>query len=218
LSLERRRELLALAAEYEFTIFEDDPYVEIRFRGENLPSMLSLDTTGSVVNAGSFTKTVCPGVRVGYLIGPTDTIAEITKRAVNTYISPNMLSEVTVHQFCASGDIDRSIVTVRRRWRNARACSAGHFAARFRAVRSPSLTAATSSGWNCPSTLMSTSWYRSRQPTGWLWSREATSCLLADTTRCGWRSRRCSPIRSTRAYAGSRRLSRICEQRPEQVR
>jgi DNA-binding transcriptional MocR family regulator len=114
LSLPRRRELIALAAEYQFTIFEDDPYVDIRFRGDPVPSMLSLDPAGAVVNAGSFTKTVCPGVRVGYLIGPTKIIKDIATRAVNTYISPNMLAEVTVHQFCASGDIDASIATVRR--------------------------------------------------------------------------------------------------------
>jgi 2-aminoadipate transaminase len=115
LSLERRHALIELAREYEFTIFEDDPYVDIRFRGETLPTMLSLDdpTRPTVVAAGSFTKTVCPGVRVGYLIGPTATIAAIAKRAVNIYISPNMLSEVTVHQFCVSGDIDTSIATVR---------------------------------------------------------------------------------------------------------
>jgi 2-aminoadipate transaminase len=116
LSLERRHELIALAREFGFTIFEDDPYVDIRFRGEPLPSMLSLDDPANptVVAAGSFTKTVCPGVRVGYLIGAADTIAEIAKRAVNLYISPNMLSEVTVHQFCVTGDIDRSIATVRK--------------------------------------------------------------------------------------------------------
>ncbi len=108
--------MIALAREYGFTIFEDDPYVDIRFRGESLPAMLSLDDPDAptVVAAGSFTKTVCPGVRVGYLVGPTSTVAEIAKVAVNTYISPNMLSEVTVHQFCTSGDIDRSIATVRR--------------------------------------------------------------------------------------------------------
>jgi 2-aminoadipate transaminase len=115
LSLERRHGLIELAREYGFTIFEDDPYADVRFRGEALPSMLSLDDPArpTVVAAGSFTKTVCPGVRVGYLVGPAATIADIAKVAVNTYISPNMLSEVTVHQFCASGDIDRSIATVR---------------------------------------------------------------------------------------------------------
>ncbi len=115
LSLPRRRELLALARQYHFTVFEDDPYVDIRFRGDSLPSILSLDDPEQpvVVAAGSFTKTVCPGVRVGYLLGPQETIEAIGRRALNTYISPNMVSEVAVHQFCVSGDIDRSIVAVR---------------------------------------------------------------------------------------------------------
>jgi 2-aminoadipate transaminase len=106
--------LIGLAREFQFTIFEDDPYVDIRFRGEPLPSMLSLDDPANptVVAAGSFTKTVCPGVRLGYLIGPVSMINEIAQKAVNIYISPNMLSQVTVHQFCLSGDIDRSIATV----------------------------------------------------------------------------------------------------------
>ncbi|WP_019870097.1 aminotransferase-like domain-containing protein [Salinispora oceanensis] len=114
LSLDKRRELLDLAVEFEFTIFEDDPYADVRFRGEALPSMLSLDTQNRVVHASSFTKTVCPGVRVGYLVGPADLIADIAKKATNLYISPGMVSEATVHQFCVSGDIDRSIATVRR--------------------------------------------------------------------------------------------------------
>ncbi|TYC00089.1 PLP-dependent aminotransferase family protein [Micromonospora sp. WP24] len=113
LSLEKRHELLDLAAEYGFTIFEDDPYADIRFRGEALPSMLSLDTRDVVVHASSFTKTVCPGVRVGYLVGPTDLIADIAKKATSLYISPGMVSEAIVYQFCVSGEIDRSIETVR---------------------------------------------------------------------------------------------------------
>jgi 2-aminoadipate transaminase len=124
LSLEKRRALLDLAAEYQFTIFEDDPYAEVRFRGEPLPSMLSLDAdgidgrgggdrNGTVVHASSFTKTVCPGVRVGYLVGPKRLIADIAKTATNIYISPGMVAQGIVYQFCASGDIDRSIQTVR---------------------------------------------------------------------------------------------------------
>jgi len=112
LSLAKRRALLDLAREYGFTIFEDDPYADIRFRGEPLPSMLSLDEHGVVVHASSFTKTVCPGVRVGYLVGPAPLIAEIAKTATNLYISPGMVSQAIVHQFCVSGDIDRSIRTV----------------------------------------------------------------------------------------------------------
>jgi 2-aminoadipate transaminase len=113
LSADRRRTLLQLAAEYGFVIFEDDPYVDIRFRGEPLPSMLSMDTDNVVVHASSFTKTVCPGVRVGYLVGPAALIGAIAKKATNLYISPGMVSEAIVHQFCVSGDIDRSIATVR---------------------------------------------------------------------------------------------------------
>jgi 2-aminoadipate transaminase len=112
LSLDKRRALLALAVQYGFIVFEDDPYVDIRFRGEALPTMLSLDTDNVVVHASSFTKTVCPGVRVGYLVGPAALIDAIAKKATNLYISPGMVSEAIVHQFCLSGDIDRSVATV----------------------------------------------------------------------------------------------------------
>jgi DNA-binding transcriptional MocR family regulator len=112
LSLEKRHALLRLAAEYGFTVFEDDPYADIRFRGERLPSMLSMDTAGVVVHASSFTKTVCPGVRVGYLIGSPDLINQIGKRTINLYICPGMVAQGIVHQFCVSGDIDRSIAKV----------------------------------------------------------------------------------------------------------
>jgi DNA-binding transcriptional MocR family regulator len=113
LSLDKRRDLLALAAEYGFVIFEDDPYVDIRFSGEPLPTMLSMDPAGTVVYASSFSKTVCPGIRVGYLIGPGALIAEIQKLATNTYISPNMVAQSIVYEFCASGAIDASIATVK---------------------------------------------------------------------------------------------------------
>lgn len=112
LGLPKRVGLLSLAHEYGFTIFEDDPYADIRFRGDRLPSMLSLDEHGVVAHASSFTKTVCPGVRVGYLVGTRKIIADIAKRATDIYISPSMVSQAIVHQFCVSGDIDRSIKTV----------------------------------------------------------------------------------------------------------
>jgi 2-aminoadipate transaminase len=112
LSLAKREALLKLAVEHGFLVFEDDPYVELRFSGEKLPTMLSLDPQ-RVVYASSFSKTVCPGIRVGYLVGPTELIAQIAKLATNTYISPSMVSQSIVYEFCASGAIDRSIETVR---------------------------------------------------------------------------------------------------------
>jgi 2-aminoadipate transaminase len=112
LSPGKRQALLALAAEHNFWVFEDDPYVDLRFSGESLPTMLSMDPK-HVVYASSFSKTVCPGIRVGYLVGPADLIAAIAKLATNTYISPSMVAQSIVYEFCASGAIDGSIETVR---------------------------------------------------------------------------------------------------------
>src|SRR5205807_720991 len=112
LSAEKRTRLLELARTHGFTIFEDDPYVALRFEGAPLPTMLSMDGD-TVVYASSFSKTVCPGIRVGYLVGPAETIARVVKIATQTYISPNMVSQAIVHQFCLSGALERSIEMVR---------------------------------------------------------------------------------------------------------
>jgi DNA-binding transcriptional MocR family regulator len=113
LSLKKRHQLVALAAEHGMTIFEDDPYVELRFSGETLPTMLSLDEADKVIYASSFSKTVCPGIRVGYLVGPEKLIARIAKLATNTYISPNMVAQSIVNEFCRGGSYERSIETVK---------------------------------------------------------------------------------------------------------
>jgi DNA-binding transcriptional MocR family regulator len=112
LSAEKRERLLELARTHEFTVFEDDPYVALRFEGAPLPTMLSMDGD-NVVYASSFSKTVCPGIRVGYLVGRAELIARITKIATQTYISPNMVAQAIVHQFCLSGALERSIELVR---------------------------------------------------------------------------------------------------------
>jgi DNA-binding transcriptional MocR family regulator len=125
LSREKRHRLVALARRYDFVLFEDDPYAELRFRGEAQPTMLSLDrepvsgdtgagqTGRNVVYASSFSKTVCPGIRVGYLVGPADVIARVQRLATNTYISPNMVAQSIVNQFARSGAIVRSVDTVK---------------------------------------------------------------------------------------------------------
>jgi DNA-binding transcriptional MocR family regulator len=113
LSAEKRVRLVELAAEHDFWIFEDDPYRELPFQGEGLETMLEIDTGDKVVHASSFSKTVSPGVRVGYLAGPAAEIAKLAKRANETYISPNMLAEAVVLELCRSGGLDRNIEFVK---------------------------------------------------------------------------------------------------------
>lgn len=113
LSAAKRAELLGLAREHDFTIFEDDPYIELRFTGERLPTMLSSADGAPVVYASSFSKTVAPGVRVGYLVGAPGLIEQIAKMATAAYISPNMVAQSIVYQFIQSGAYDRSIETVK---------------------------------------------------------------------------------------------------------
>jgi len=113
LSAEKRVRLVELAAEHDFLIFEDDPYRELPFEGEALGTMLEIDKADRVIHASSFSKTVSPGVRVGYLAGPGAEIAALAKRANETYISPNMLAEAVVLELCRSGGLDRNIAFVK---------------------------------------------------------------------------------------------------------
>jgi 2-aminoadipate transaminase len=120
LSAEKRVRLVELATEHDFWIFEDDPYRELPFEGEALETMLSIDKAGRVVHASSFSKTVSPGVRVGYLAGPGEEIAKLSKRANETYISPNMLAEAVVLELCRSGGLDANIEFVKGALRDRR--------------------------------------------------------------------------------------------------
>ena len=109
LSAAKRERLVELASAHDFLLFEDDPYRLIRFEGEELPTMLSLDEADRVIHASSFSKTVSPGVRVGYLAGPAEQIAMLAKRANEHYISPNMLAESIVLEMCKSGILGENV-------------------------------------------------------------------------------------------------------------
>jgi DNA-binding transcriptional MocR family regulator len=112
--LEKRQRLLDLANEYDFLIVEDDPYRDIVFDGASLPSMLSLDDSGErVAFMNSFTKQVCPGLRIGYAVGPTSLIKEMVTAGTNTYISPGQASEAILNDYLRAGKLDGSIQTVR---------------------------------------------------------------------------------------------------------
>src|SRR5436190_398401 len=83
-------------------------------------TLLLLDTSGRVIHSSSFSKTVSPGVRVGYLAGPEDEIKKLAKRANEVYISPNMLAESVVWELCRSGGLDQNIAFVKGALRERR--------------------------------------------------------------------------------------------------
>ncbi|MGH2923065.1 MAG: PLP-dependent aminotransferase family protein [Solirubrobacterales bacterium] len=120
LAAPKRERLVALAAERGFYLFEDDPYRLISFEGEAGPTMLEMDEADRVIHASSFSKTVSPGVRVGYLVGPPREIAALAKAAGETFISPNMFAESIVWELCTSGALEENIKSVNSALRDRR--------------------------------------------------------------------------------------------------
>jgi 2-aminoadipate transaminase len=112
LSPERRQRVVDLAREHELLVVEDDPYGLVRFDGEPVPTLFSLDPD-RVVYTSSFSKTVAPGVRVGYFILPRGMHETLEATAVATYISPVLLGEATVHEFVRRGRFEPNLERVR---------------------------------------------------------------------------------------------------------
>ena len=87
LSLERRRRLVRLAQAHRIPILEDNPYGELRFRGEAPPPLAALDDEGVVMHLGTFSKTLAPGMRLGWMVGPREMVraATIAKQAADLH-------------------------------------------------------------------------------------------------------------------------------------
>jgi DNA-binding transcriptional MocR family regulator len=112
LSGERRRRLAQLARERSLTVLEDDPYGLVRFEGEPLPSVFELEGGKHVLYSSSFSKTVAPGVRVGYAIVPEELAAELEPLAASTYITPALLAQATVAEFLRRGLLEPALERV----------------------------------------------------------------------------------------------------------
>ena len=69
-SLERRKKFIEVINKYDLPVFEDNPYGELRYRGESFPTLKSMDTKGLVSFLGTFSKIFCPGLRLGWIAGP----------------------------------------------------------------------------------------------------------------------------------------------------
>jgi DNA-binding transcriptional MocR family regulator len=112
LSEERRRRIAELAAEHELLVLEDDPYGLVRYDGEALPLLFDLEGGANVAYASSFSKTVAPGVRVGYYVLPPALAKQIEALAVSTYISPPFLPQAAVYEFIRRGSFEPNLERV----------------------------------------------------------------------------------------------------------
>ncbi len=113
LSAERRKRLVALAVEHDLLVFEDDPYGAVRFEGEAQPTLFELEPGGRIAYSSSYSKTVAPGMRVGYLVLPDRLARAVESAAASTYITPALLSQATVHEFLQRGHLEANLERVR---------------------------------------------------------------------------------------------------------
>jgi DNA-binding transcriptional MocR family regulator len=112
LSEERRRRVVEIARAHDILVLEDDPYGLVRFEGEAPPTLFELEGGTNVIYASSFSKTIAPGLRVGYFVLPLELAAQIEALAVSTYISPPFLTEATVYEFVRRGNFEPNLARV----------------------------------------------------------------------------------------------------------
>ncbi|HET6642399.1 MAG TPA: PLP-dependent aminotransferase family protein [Gaiellaceae bacterium] len=113
LGADGRRRLAELAGEHDLLVLEDDPYGLVRFEGAALPTVHELEGGERVIYSSSFSKTVAPGVRVGYLVLPERLVSPVEALATSTYITPSLLSQATVFEFLRRGALARNLELVR---------------------------------------------------------------------------------------------------------
>ncbi|MBQ2943910.1 MAG: PLP-dependent aminotransferase family protein [Ruminococcus sp.] len=104
MSVEKRKRLYELALKYNVLILEDNPYGELRYRGETLPTIKSMDDKGIVVYAGSFSKVISPGMRVGWFVAPREIAQKLIVCKQGSDVHTNMWSQVLCHEFMTKYD------------------------------------------------------------------------------------------------------------------
>ncbi|MEZ5080578.1 MAG: PLP-dependent aminotransferase family protein [Thermoleophilia bacterium] len=109
LSGAKRIRLIELANRHGFTILEDDPYGRLRFEGDPIPGLHETAGGAPVTFTSSFSKTVAPGLRVGYIVASPEDAATLTAAASRTYISPSLLAQAAIHQLIADGGLPGNI-------------------------------------------------------------------------------------------------------------
>jgi 2-aminoadipate transaminase len=124
LSMERRKQLIGLADQYGVPIIEDDPYGQLRYEGEHLPSVVHLDSQyrengdycyrGNVIYLSTFSKTLAPGLRLAWVIAPTVVIRKLVQAKQGADLHTATFNQLVAHELSKGGFLDRHIWMIRR--------------------------------------------------------------------------------------------------------
>lgn len=117
MTLERRKKLVELSAKYNVPIIEDDPYGALRYEGEELPTLKSLDQAGTVIYLGSASKIVAPGLRVGWAVAEAEIIGKMVVCKQASDVHSSNLSQYIVYNYFAKGVLDAHIVKICQNYR-----------------------------------------------------------------------------------------------------
>lgn len=117
ISYKNRKEILSLVNKYKSVIVEDDPYSELRYEGEKIPSIKSLDKTGRVLYISSFSKTICPGVRTAYSIGHKDLIRKMTIMKQSNDVYSPYLNQAIVNHYISTEEYEKRLDLLKKEYK-----------------------------------------------------------------------------------------------------
>jgi 2-aminoadipate transaminase len=120
LSLTRRQALVALADAYRVPVLEDDPYGELRYSGEELPPIAALDRSGMVISLGTFSKTLAPGLRIGWMLAPKAFKQHVVVAKQSADLHSSSISQRAVIELFETFDYDAHVTRLRDAYRPRR--------------------------------------------------------------------------------------------------
>lgn len=118
MSLEKRRAVYELAKKYGVLVLEDNPYGDIRFSGEPLPTIKSMDEEGIVIYAGSFSKVLSPGLRVGFTVAPAPIVQKMVVCKQVSDVHTQIWSQMVAHTFMTEYDYEAHLERIRGVYRD----------------------------------------------------------------------------------------------------
>jgi 2-aminoadipate transaminase len=111
-SLEKRLAILELAKKYDMVIIEDNPYGELRFAGEDIPTLKALDTEGRVIYCSSFSKILSAGMRVGFIVAPSAICSKMAVAKQGEDVHTNGFFQMLCHKYMTECDIDAHVASI----------------------------------------------------------------------------------------------------------